>query len=61
MKKPAATTEAQPERRGQGQGLYDFKGKHPPVAPVFWGFRIMAGVGLLMLAVSWASVFELKP
>ena len=46
---------------GEVKGLNDFQGKHPPVAPVFWGFRIMVGVGLLMLAVSWASVFQLKP
>jgi cytochrome bd ubiquinol oxidase subunit I len=26
---------------------------HPPVAPVFFAFRIMVGVGLLMLLVSW--------
>ncbi|MCG8512019.1 MAG: cytochrome ubiquinol oxidase subunit I, partial [Rhodospirillales bacterium] len=32
---------------------------HPPVAPVFWSFRIMVGVGLLMLALSWASVWFL--
>lgn len=30
---------------------------HPPVAPVFWAFRIMVGVGLLMLAVSWAGAW----
>jgi cytochrome bd ubiquinol oxidase subunit I len=46
---------------GEVKGLNDFKGKHPPVAPVFWAFRIMVGVGLLMLLVSWASVFQLKP
>ena len=34
-------------------GLNDFEGNHPPVAPLFFGFRIMVGVGLLMLAVSW--------
>ncbi|HHZ08758.1 MAG TPA: cytochrome ubiquinol oxidase subunit I, partial [Rhizobiales bacterium] len=39
-------------------GLNDFIGNHPPVLPVFWGFRIMVGTGLLMLAVSWsAAVF----
>jgi cytochrome bd ubiquinol oxidase subunit I len=27
--------------------------KHPPVAPVFYAFRIMVGVGMLMLVVSW--------
>ena len=33
-------------------GLNDYVGEHPPVAPVFWGFRIMVGVGLAMLALS---------
>ena len=46
---------------GEVKGLNDFKGKHPPVAPVFWAFRIMVGMGMLMLLVSWASVFQLKP
>ena len=46
---------------GEIKGLNDFKGKHPPVAPVFWAFRIMVGMGMLMLLVSWASVFQLKP
>jgi cytochrome bd ubiquinol oxidase subunit I len=36
-------------------GLNDFQGKHPPVAPVFYAFRIMVGVGMLMLAVSWLA------
>ncbi len=46
---------------GEVKGLNDFKGKHPPVAPVFWAFRIMVGVGMLMLLVSWACVIQLKP
>ena len=46
---------------GEVKGLSEFEGKHPPVAPVFWAFRIMVGVGLLMLAVSWASVLQLAP
>ena len=29
---------------------------HPPVAPVFFSFRVMVGMGLLMLAMSWAGV-----
>ena len=29
---------------------------HPPVAPVFWSFRVMVGTGLAMLALSWAAV-----
>ncbi len=40
-------------------GLDQFEGDHPPVFPVFWGFRIMVGTGLLMLAVSWAATFFL--
>lgn len=41
---------------GEIRGLNEFKGAHPPVAPVFFGFRIMVGVGLLMLAFSWAGL-----
>jgi cytochrome bd ubiquinol oxidase subunit I len=46
---------------GEVKGLDQFEGKHPPVAPVFWAFRIMVGMGVLMLLVSWASVWQLKP
>ena len=45
---------------GEVKGINDFK-EHPPVAPVFWSFRIMVGMGLLMLAVSWATTFRLAP
>ncbi|HEY0335103.1 MAG TPA: cytochrome ubiquinol oxidase subunit I [Stenotrophomonas sp.] len=31
--------------------------ERPPVAPVFFAFRIMVGLGLAMLAVSWISAF----
>lgn len=40
-------------------GLNDFEGNHPPVLPVFWGFRIMVGTGLAMLAVSWTAAYFL--
>lgn len=40
---------------GEIKGLNEFPNAHPPVAPVFWAFRIMVGVGMLMLAVSWAG------
>ncbi|MEO6321968.1 MAG: cytochrome ubiquinol oxidase subunit I [Polaromonas sp.] len=46
---------------GEVRGLNEFEGQHPPVAPVFWAFRIMVGMGLLMLAVSWSSVLQLAP
>lgn len=35
---------------GTIRGLEEFE-MHPPVAPVFFGFRIMVGIGLLMLAL----------
>jgi cytochrome d ubiquinol oxidase subunit I len=30
---------------------------HPPVAPVFYSFRVMVGIGMLMLIVSWTAAF----
>ena len=45
---------------GEVKGLNEFEGKHPPVAPVFWAFRVMVGMGLAMLAVSWLGVFLLR-
>lgn len=47
------------ELDGELKGLNDFE-HHPPVAPVFWSFRVMVGIGLLMLAVSWLGVWQLK-
>ncbi len=40
-------------------GLNDYIGNHPPVKPVFFGFRIMVGVGLAMLALSWLGAYLL--
>ncbi len=45
---------------GEIKGLNDFvthdgEVLHPPVAPVFWSFRVMVGTGLLMLLVSWGA------
>ncbi|WP_066272736.1 cytochrome ubiquinol oxidase subunit I [Hydrogenophaga palleronii] len=41
------------------KGLNEFPGAHPPVAPIFWAFRVMVGVGTLMLVVAWASAWLL--
>lgn len=41
---------------GEIKGLNEFE-IHPPVAPVFFGFRIMVGIGMLMLAVSWLGSY----
>ena len=35
------------------KGLDAFAPDHPPVAAVFFAFRIMVGIGVLMLLVSW--------
>ncbi|HWP12175.1 MAG TPA: cytochrome ubiquinol oxidase subunit I, partial [Ramlibacter sp.] len=35
------------------KGLDAFPNAHPPVAIVFWSFRVMVGIGVLMLLVSW--------
>lgn len=34
---------------GYVRGLDEFEGDHPPVAPVYWSFRIMVGTGMLMI------------
>src|ERR671937_1163537 len=41
------------------KGLDAFK-DHPPVGPVFFAFRVMVGMGVLMLIVAWGSQFWLR-
>ncbi len=41
------------------RGLNEFD-DIPPVAPVFWSFRIMVGVGLLMWIVSWIAWWAMR-
>ncbi|MBP0624442.1 cytochrome ubiquinol oxidase subunit I [Cupriavidus consociatus] len=38
---------------GEIRGLNTFRDAHPPVLPMFFAFRVMVGVGVLMLAASW--------
>ncbi|WP_423199166.1 MULTISPECIES: cytochrome ubiquinol oxidase subunit I [unclassified Cupriavidus] len=45
---------------GEIKGIDAFGDKHPPVAPLFFAFRIMVGIGLLMLAVSWLATWQLR-
>ena len=40
---------------GEIKGLNSFVGEHPPVAPLFYGFRLMVGIGVLMLLISWSA------
>ena len=48
--------------QGEIKGLDDFRNaegarNHPPVAPLFFAFRIMVGTGMLMLAFSWVGLW----
>jgi len=43
---------------GEIKGLNEFPNAHPPVKPIFYGFRIMVGVGMLMLAVAWFGCWQ---
>jgi cytochrome d ubiquinol oxidase subunit I len=45
---------------GEVKGINEFGNDHPPVAPVFFAFRIMVGVGVLMLLVSWWGVWTIR-
>ncbi len=47
------------EFSGEVKGLNEFDGNHPPVAPMFYAFRLMVGVGLLMLAVAWVASLQI--
>lgn len=40
------------------KGLNEFANEHPPVKPMFYGFRIMVGMGVLMLAVAWLGCWQ---
>lgn len=44
---------------GELKGLNEFENAHPPVKPLFFGFRIMVGLGMLMLVVSWWGCWQL--
>jgi cytochrome d ubiquinol oxidase subunit I len=43
---------------GEVKGLNSFEHR-PKMAPVFFSFRVMVGIGLLMLAVSWLGAWQL--
>ncbi|HUL82113.1 MAG TPA: cytochrome ubiquinol oxidase subunit I, partial [Gammaproteobacteria bacterium] len=42
---------------GEVRGLDEFEGAHPPVLPLFVAFRVMVGVGFLMVGVAWWAAF----
>ena len=42
------------------KGLKDFaRADRPPVLPIFFSFRVMVGIGFLMLGVAWAGLVQL--
>jgi len=41
------------ELDGEIRGMNDFRDRHPPPLPLFFAFRVMVGMGMLMLATSW--------
>ncbi|TDF35135.1 cytochrome ubiquinol oxidase subunit I [Alteromonadaceae bacterium M269] len=46
---------------GEIKGLNEFIGEHPPVAAVFFSFRLMLGIGVMMLITAWlASSYLLR-
>jgi cytochrome d ubiquinol oxidase subunit I len=48
------------ELEGEVRGLEEFVPDIPPVAPVFFSFRVMVGTGVLMLALSWLGALWMR-
>ena len=47
------------DANGEVKGLEEFEDT-PPVAPVFFAFRVMVGMGVLMLLLAWIGSFVLR-
>lgn len=45
--------------QGEIKGLNEFEDAHPPVAMVFWSFRVMLATGGLMVLVAWWAAWQL--
>lgn len=45
---------------GEIKGLNEFKNEHPPVLPLFFSFRVMVGMGVLMILVALFSKWTLS-
>jgi len=48
------------DARAEVKGLDAFTPDHPPVTPVFFAFRLMVGMGVLMLAVAWTGAWATR-
>jgi cytochrome bd ubiquinol oxidase subunit I len=42
------------------QGLDAFESAHPPVAPLFFSFRVMVGTGMCMIALAWFGLWATR-
>ena len=42
------------------KGLDEFEPDRPPVAPLFYGFRLMVGIGVGMLVLAWFGAWRLR-
>jgi cytochrome bd ubiquinol oxidase subunit I len=45
---------------GELKGINEFAPDAPPVAPLFFAFRLMVGMGLLMIALSWYGAWRTR-
>jgi len=48
------------DRNAEVKGLEAFEPNVPPVAPVFFSFRIMVGMGVLMITLSWLGTWMMR-
>jgi cytochrome d ubiquinol oxidase subunit I len=48
------------EKTGEVKGIEAFGKDHPPVAPLFFAFRVMVGMGVLMLLLAFTSTYMLR-
>ncbi len=45
---------------GELKGINEFAPDAPPVAPLFFAFRVMVGIGVLMIALSWYGAWRTR-
>jgi cytochrome d ubiquinol oxidase subunit I len=48
------------DANGELKGLDAFEPDRPPVAPVFFAFRVMVGIGVMMLALAWYGAWRMR-
>jgi cytochrome d ubiquinol oxidase subunit I len=48
------------DARAEIKGIAAFEPDRPPVAPLFFCFRLMVGIGVLMLLVSWTGAWATR-